>query len=62
LELNRLGLVNPAWLTAKSSSPLRALHDANASIIDWAAPPKVFGSEEVNRGGGMPDHAIEDFG
>lgn len=59
LELNHLG-INPTQ--GHTEPPLAILHNANASIIDWQAPPPVFvleddEEEEVE----VPEFAIEDF-
>jgi hypothetical protein len=63
LELTHLGMADPAWSVAPGSPPVRALHNAHVSIIDWDAPPKVFASEDPDMDDDDdPSHAIEDFG
>jgi hypothetical protein len=59
LELHHLDMGSPSWapLIAATASPLRILHDAKASLIDWNALPKVF-EDDV---GDDPDYAIEDY-
>jgi len=64
LELTHLNLADPAWFAVKSQPILQLLHSSKVSIIDWAAPPKVFQSESVDADSGDedPSYAIEDFG
>ena len=63
LELTHLGAGDPDWEKADTLAPLRTLHKAKVSIIDWRALPKVFlfpaPRDEDDEG---PDYAIEDFG
>jgi hypothetical protein len=60
LELTHLGVGNADWEKADTLAPLRALHKAKISIIDWAAPPKVFAMREaLERNEQEPQYAIE---
>jgi hypothetical protein len=63
LELIHLGIVNPAPQNSRTEAPLRVLHEANASLIDWDARPRVFGDGPPESGADAdyPDHAIEDY-
>jgi hypothetical protein len=64
LELTHLGKEDSAWKRSSTLAPLRTLHNAKISIIDWSAPPKVFSIplSSGGDGGGGPGYAIEDFG
>jgi hypothetical protein len=62
LELTHLGAGDSAWEKANTLAPLRTLHKAKISIVDWAAPPKVFSSVPSPGDEGGPEYAIEDFG
>jgi hypothetical protein len=63
LELTHLGIAAPEWLPGSTPAPLLALHNAQASIVDWDAPPKVFAVEGLDLDDDdEPDYAIEDYG
>lgn len=70
LELTHLGKGSPKWAKHPTIAPLRSLHDAKVSIIDWSAPPKVFSrrlydGDDDGDGGAvdiLPKFAIEDYG
>jgi hypothetical protein len=64
LELAHLGEGDPKWTGHSTIEVLRTLHSAKISIIDWAAPPKVFlhAPENGDDDHGGPDFAIEDYG
>lgn len=59
LELTHLGLAAPAGIAAPEKNEITALHDIEASLIDWNAAPKVFSDDdhEVEN----PTNAIEDY-
>jgi len=64
LELTHLDEADRAWSTIRAQAILEILHVAKVSLIDWAAPPKVFQSEDTDVGpdDDGPEYAIEDFG
>jgi hypothetical protein len=63
LELTHLGVGDSQWEEVDTLAPLRTLHKAKVSIIDWEAAPRVFIRPPSSGGDdGVPNHAIEDFG
>jgi hypothetical protein len=63
LELTHLGVGDSEWEKADTLAPLRTLHKAKISIIDWSAPPKVFATPPSPGGDdNEPHYAIEDLG
>ncbi|MBE1706727.1 RNA-directed DNA polymerase [Mesorhizobium japonicum] len=63
LELQHLGLADASWHDPTLTPSLRLLYEQRRSIVDWTAPPHVFGLEgiDVDHGRG-PDNALEDYG
>ncbi|MGO7582401.1 hypothetical protein ACC689_09655 [Rhizobium ruizarguesonis] len=63
LEMHHLGKGDPAWLQEKIPAYLIKLHQMKASIIDWGAPPKVYGesADGPEDGPDEPSYAIEDY-
>jgi len=63
VELIHMGVGDPTWEKADTLAPLRTLHKAKISIIDWAALPKVFAKASPSDSDDDEPHcAIEDFG
>jgi hypothetical protein len=62
LELTHLNVGDPAWMRALAAAPLRVLHEAKASIINWDARPRVFEEADIGPEGDGPDYALEDYG
>jgi hypothetical protein len=63
LELTHLGVGDTEWVKTDTLAPLRELHKAKISIIEWTAPPKVFLARPPSNGDDSgPTYAIEDFG
>ena len=62
LELFHLDEADPTWTSGATPNSLRVLHEANVSIVDWSAPPRVFVDVPAGNGDDGPDYAIEDYG
>ncbi|MET4636450.1 RNA-directed DNA polymerase [Kaistia defluvii] len=68
LELVHLGKGLDSWLADGDGPAMRLLHEQRRSIIDWSAPPKVFGEHDEGPDGGpdddqdSPENALEHYG
>lgn len=65
LELNHLGIANPApQAVLGAEEVMRLQHEGSASIVDWDARPAVFSPDRDDDDLMLedePDHAIEDY-